>query len=302
MGHLSGHAIVLTGAGRGIGRACALAAAAEGASVVVNDLEPEVARSAAAEIRAGGGRAVAVPCDITDWAAARALIASCIDEYGHIDGLVNNAGRFGLAEADRLDEAQVRAMFETNVLGVIACGTHALSAMAASRRGTIVNVVSGAHFGIPHMSIYGATKGAVASLTYAWAAEFAGRGIRVNAVSPLAQTRMLDVTATWFADRSGRDVGSDNPAPEVNAPVVVYLLSEASEPLNGQIVRIEGDQLSVVAHPVVRHPVVRGTWTVAALKEAFAGPLAQSAVPLGMGWVARTEYLDGASSFWDDAG
>lgn len=300
MGYLTGRAVVITGAGRGIGRACALLAAAEGASVVVNDIDQDVAESTAEEIGKAGGRAVAVPGDVSDWAAAEAVIASCTEEYGAIDGLVNNAGRYALAESDHVDEAHVRSLVETNVIGVIACGTHALSAMVAQGRGAIVNVVSGAHFGIPHMAVYGATKGAVASLTYGWAVEFGGRGVRVNAVSPLAQTRMLDATAAWFADHGGRGMRPDNPAPAVNAPAMVYLLSDSSAALNGQIVRIEGDQLSIVAHPVVRHPVLRGMWTVEAIDEAFAGPLSGAGVPLGMGWVARADYADGASAFWGE--
>lgn len=299
MGYLTGRAVVITGAGRGIGRACALAAADEGASVVVNDIDREVAESTAAEIRGAGSRALAVACDVSDWASAGALIAACVDEYGAIDGLVNNAGRFALAESDRVDEAHVRSMLATNVVGVIACGTQALSAMAAQGRGAIVNVVSGAHFGIPHMAVYGATKGAVASLTYGWAVEFAGLGVRVNAVSPLARTRMIETTAAWFAEHGDRTMRPDIPAPQVNAPAVVYLLSDSAAALNGQIVRIEGDQLSVVAHPVVRYPVLRGAWTVAAIDEAFAGPLSGATAPLGMGWVARADYVDGASAFWD---
>ncbi len=300
MPYLADRIVVITGAGRGIGRACALLAAAEGAAVVVNDIDGPEARSVAAEITAAGGEATAVAADVSDWAQASKPVEAAIEIYGRVDGLVNNAGCFALADLLEMKEADLRAMVETNLIGVAAVSSHAGRRMARRGRGAIVNVVSGAHFGIPHMSAYAATKGGVASFTYAWSLELDDLGVRVNAVSPLARTRMTALTASWYRERDLGVIDYDgSPAPEINAPPVVWLLSDASAPLTGQILRIEGRQLAVVVHPAVRHPVLEGDWTVGAVDRAFAGPLRHSPVPVGMGPLLQAEYVDGASAFWD---
>jgi hypothetical protein len=150
------------------------------------------------------------------------------------------------------------------------------------------------------MSIYGATKGAVASLTYGWSMEVEGTGVRVNAVSPLARTRMSEATAEFYRNHDlGRIDSSGSPDPEVNAPAVVFLLSDAAAGINGQIVRIEGRQLAIVAHPAVREPVLQGDWTVANIEKAFLETLRNYTVPVGMAPLLRAEYLSGASAFWD---
>lgn len=297
-GYVSGRNILVTGAGRGIGQYCAVLAAVEGASVVVNDVDEDAAGATVARIRAGGGRAVSACGDVSNWAVAEELVDRCIREFGAIDGLVNNAGRFYLGKAEAADPASVRDLLDTNVVGAIACGTYALVAMLRQGFGAVVNVVSGAHLGIPYMSVYGASKGAVASLTYGWALEVADRGVRVNAVSPLADTRMLARTIEWFREEGLAGPRVD-PAPDASASAIVYLLSRASREINGQIVRVEGDQLSVVAHPAVRHPVVRGEWSVAAIDEAFHGPLSNAAVPLGVSPIVRAEFAEGGSSAWE---
>jgi NAD(P)-dependent dehydrogenase (short-subunit alcohol dehydrogenase family) len=295
--------VVVTGAGRGIGRACALLAASEGASVVVNDIEAAVGEVVAAEINVSGGRAVAQPGDVSNWTEAERVVNSCVEEFGVIDGLVNNAGRFSLADAVELDEAGAREMIETNIMGVIACSTSALRRMVAQRGGAIVNIVSGAHQGIPHMSVYAATKGAVASLTYSWSVEVAEAGVRVNAMSPIAKTRMTAMTAAWYEERGLGRIDYDNsPEPSRNAPVAVFLLSDLSRALNGQIVRIEGNNLAVVAHPAIREPVLVGDWTVESVDQAFSGPLRDRLVPVGVEPVLRAEYLEGASPFWSGHG
>jgi NAD(P)-dependent dehydrogenase (short-subunit alcohol dehydrogenase family) len=205
-----------------------------------------------------------------------------------------------MADGWELEESHVLDLVTTNVVGVAACGTFAMRRMVQQGFGSIVNVVSGAHFGIPHMSVYGATKGAVASFTYGWSLDLEGTGVRVNAVSPLARTRMSTSTAEFYSRRGLGLIDSEgSPAPEVNAPVVIYLLSDAAAGLTGQIVRIERNQLAIVAHPAVREPVLTGDWTVANVDRAFAETLEEYAVPVGMAPLLRAEYLSGASAFWD---
>ena len=300
MGYLDEKAVVVTGAGRGIGRAYAHLAAREGAAVVVNDIDGEMAEEVTEEIRSAGGRVATVAADVSDWAGAASIIDRCVDEFGAIHGLVNNAGLFAMADGWELTESHVLELVRANIVGVAACGTLAMRRMVDQGFGSIVNIVSGAHFGIPHMSVYGATKGAVASFTYGWALDLDGTGVRVNAVSPLGRTRMGAATADFYRSHGlGVIDNAGSPDPEVNAPVVIYLLSDAAAAIHGQIVRIEGAHLAVVAHPAVREPVLHDDWTVARVDKAFADTLQDYTVPLGMGPLLRAEYLTGASAFWD---
>lgn len=300
MAYLTDKSIVVTGAGRGLGRAYAHLASTEGASVVVNDVDGDVAKEVTEEIVANGGRAVTAVADVSDWSAAEAVIGRAVEEFGAIHGLVNNAGRFAMADGWELDESHVTELVMTNVVGVAACGTFAMRRMLEQGFGSIVNIVSGAHFGIPHMSVYGATKGAVASFTYGWSLDLEGTGVRVNAVSPLARTRMGASTAEFYRTHGLGVIDNEgSPDPALNAPLVVFLLSDAAVGITGQIVRIERDQLAVVAHPAVRDPVLRGDWTVPNIEKAFAETLRGYTVPVGMAPLLRAEYLTGASAFWD---
>src|SRR5579863_389755 len=207
MSDLEGKSVVITGAGNGIGAAYARAAAAAGAQVIVNDIVAQDAEAMAQLIRRAGGRAVAQPGDIRSPSAAAALIDRCIAEFGAITGLVNNAA---ISRANTAWEAKAddfRAMLEVNVMGLFHCGQAALKPMMAQGSGSIINITSGAHTGQPTLGCYGATKGAVASLTYAWAGELRESGIRVNAVSPVGMSRM------------GNNPGL--PPAEANAPAVL---------------------------------------------------------------------------------
>jgi hypothetical protein len=107
-------------------------------------------------------------------------------------------------------------------------------------------------------------------------------------------------TAAEFYNRGGveMDPGS-GPDPETNAPTAVFLLSDLAAAVNGQVVRIERDQLAVVAHPVIREPILMGDWTVANIEAAFRGPLGDDLVPVGMAPVVRAEYLPRATALWD---
>lgn len=279
MNSLTGKAVVITGAGRGLGAAYAALAAREGAAVVVNDVDAEQAREVVAGIEAAGGRAVADASDIATWDGAGALVAHCVDAFGAIDGLVNNAGIFRLASPFDQDPDDFRAVIEVNLLGTAYCGLHAIRAM---KHGSIVNVTSGAHAGSADMGAYGASKGGVASLTYSWAVDLAGSGIRVNAVSPNAQTRMAEAFEKHLGERAQRqNIGK--PA-EQNAPAVVYLLSDLSAAVHGQVVRIDGTELSLIRHPAVLGDGLRDPqWTVEAVAAAFeSGGLASGLQPLGL--------------------
>jgi len=265
MGRLDGRSIVITGSGRGLGRAYALSCAREGASVLVNDVDAEEAHIVADEVRAIGAAVEVSTADVGDREQVADLIDQAVRSFGAVDGLVNNAAVYDIADFGATPPGVAERALRVNVLGPILCTEAALPHLRA-RRGAVVNITSGAQCGMPRLSVYGATKGAVASLTYAWSAELANDGVRVNAISPTAGTRMVSVSVAKGLD----GVDSETP-PEDIAPVVVYLLSSLSVGVTGQVFRFDRGALSVMAHPHVREPVVqRDVWSVTDVAEAVA--------------------------------
>ncbi|WP_372665005.1 SDR family NAD(P)-dependent oxidoreductase [Amycolatopsis kentuckyensis] len=272
MGLLDGRAVVITGAGRGLGRAFARHAAGAGAAVVVNDIDAEPAHETVAAIEAAGDTAVASVGSVADAGYARALIGLCHNRFGKIDGLVNNAAVGYHARPWEDDDAErTRALVETNVLGPLHCGTAAVKVMVAQGNGVLVNVTSGSMIGQRGAAAYSASKGAVASMTYSWAADLAGRGVRVNAVSPIAWTRLM------AADPNGNP---DAHPPERVAPLVTYLLSDLSAGITGQVLRLADGHLHAVRQPAIIRPVLhRESWTPEEIAAAVDGELVLESPP-----------------------
>jgi len=271
---LEGKAVVVTGAGRGLGAAYARAAAAYGAAVVVADVDGDAAARTAAGI---GSAAVAVTADVADWDAAGALVDGCVDRFGAIDGLVNNAGVVTVVDSKDETEADLRRVVGVNLLGAAFCGTHALRHMTARGSGSIINVTSGAAFGLPRLAAYSASKGGVTALTYAWAAEVAGTGVRVNAVSPNARTPLADELAGAFPD-----VPAGTADAESNAPVVVYLLSQSAGGPHGQVFVTGGPVLGRQSPPRIGELGRSERWTPDAVA-AILGATREAAPVRGPG-------------------
>jgi len=280
---LEGKAIVITGSGRGIGAACAKSCARCGAAVVINDIDPIDAGETAAAIAAEGGKVIACVADVAQWEEAGRLIDTCISAFGKIDGLVNNAALYHAARIDEFDPVAARSLLDANVLGPLYCTGRAVKPMLAQKSGSIVNVVSGAHMGIPNLGIYGATKGAVASMVYTWALELAGSGVRVNALSPFGATRIA------FPDRRApipEEMAKRLallPPPEANSPVVEYLLSDLAKNVNGQLVRIDKGELQLYTHPALLVPSVKhAEWTAELVAQTFEHEFKDRQVPCGI--------------------
>lgn len=290
MNSLMGKAVVITGAGSGLGAAYARHAGGLGASVVVNDISAAAAQATVDAIRAAGGNAVAHSGDVSSWSYAQSLVDACVDAFGAITGMVNNAGILRIGKILELTEADLRQMVEVNLIGTAACASHAARRMlAAGKGGSIINVASGSQAGDIALGGYGATKGGVASLTYSWAMELRGTGVRVNALSPLAETAMAAQNKALMAEQAAsREVHyAALPDPAVNAPVVSFLLSDAAADINGQVIRIAGKQLSYVTHPLIADPVLAGEWDYDAVSVAFADTLIENQQPLGLGYVRK---------------
>jgi NAD(P)-dependent dehydrogenase (short-subunit alcohol dehydrogenase family) len=262
---LSGAAIVVTGAGRGLGLAYARHAAASGAAVLVNDIDADAAQAAASSIISAGGQAAWSGHSVCDPSSAQALVSQCVDTFGRLDGLVNNAGIRPEGPAWSEDPLAVRAAVEVNLLGTMFCGIAAMKVLRSQGHGSIVNASSRAQRGIPSSATYATTKGAIASLTYSWALDLLSAGVRVNAIAP---------QAGGTGTRRQGQPSDDEPNPDQIAPLVSYLLSDRSASVTGQVIRIGGspDALSVglMTHPR-NGPFLLGSggWGVDELAAAF---------------------------------
>ena len=260
MGLCDGRVVIVTGAGRGIGRAHALELARQGARVVVNDLgvaadgkgdSPGPADDVVAEIRALGGEALANRDDIADWAGAKRLIDASVQAFGDLHAVVNNAGfvrdrMFVSATEDEWD-----AVIRVHLKGHFAVARHAVDFWRARSKATggkvdarIVNTSSGAGLqGSIGQSAYAAAKGGIASLTLVQAAELGRYGITANAIAPAARTRM---TEGAFADMMKKpESGFDAMDPENVAPIVAWLCSAESADVTGRVFETSGGKLSV---------------------------------------------------------
>jgi len=272
---LEGKAIAVTGAGSGLGRAYGRALAAAGAQVIVNDVNEQGVRALAGEIAADGGIVAVHVGSVADWDSAATLVSTCVAAYGKIDGLVNNAAIQYAASPLEEDEARLRRIVEVNVLGSLFPAIHAFRAMHAQGHGKILNVTSGAHIGLTGMTAYGTTKGAAASLTYNLSLEGATAGIQVNALAPVAQTAMSPI--------GDRQDGVRRPQPEQIAPVVVFLMSDAADNINGQVVRYDGKSISLLAQPHFRTTrVAEDIDTPEGIARAFGSALSKDFQPVGL--------------------
>jgi NAD(P)-dependent dehydrogenase (short-subunit alcohol dehydrogenase family) len=269
MAILAGKAVAITGAGQGLGRAFAVHAAQAGAAVVVNDVDVPLARQVAELITLRGGKAVVSGGSVTDSDQAEAMVDTCTATFGRIDGLVNNAGIRYQAAIGQDEPHRMRELIEINVLGTLYCMNAAVKSM---RRGSIVNLGSVAMVGQPTALTYSASKGAVASITAGAAAELQEKGIRVNAVCPVAWTRMA------AADTKAAPSGP----PETIAPLVTYLLSDLSAKITGQLIRFANGRLHVIGQTSPKEPVIeQNEWDVETIAEAFERQL----VPEDPAWV-----------------
>lgn len=263
MGICDGRVVIVTGAGRGIGREHALAFAAEGAKVVVNDLGAGIdgndvgehpAEQVVAEIKAAGGEAVVNGNDISSWDGAKELIQQAIDTFGGLDVLVNNAGFLRDKMLVGMSEEEWDKVTGVHLKGHFAPMRHAAEYWRAEskagrpRAARVINTSSGAGlFGSVGQGNYATAKAGIALLTIQTAAEMKGYGVTANAIAPAARTRMTTSAGEGMASQMAapEDGSFDAMDPANVSPLVVWLGSEESGDVNGRVFEVEGGKVTV---------------------------------------------------------
>ena len=262
-GFLEGKVIAITGAGRGIGRAVALACAAEGASVVVNDYgvsidgaEPssEVADAVVREITDAGGKAVAVADSVTTMAGGERIVQTAVDTYGRIDGVVCVAGILRERMLFNMTEEEWDPVIETHLKGTFTVFRAASAVMRKQKSGSLIGFTSGVGmYGSVSQANYSAAKGGIVALVRSAAVGLDKYGVRANAIAPVARTRMsANVPGSLAENGDAEDV----------APMVVYLLSDAAKDVTGQTYTVVGGRIGLWNQPrEVRSILKEGRWT-----------------------------------------
>ncbi len=285
-GLLEGRIAIVTGAGRGIGRAHALELAAHGAAVVVNDYGVSLsgegtgespADEVVAAIEAAGGRAVANGADVADFEQAAAMVQQAIDAFGGLDILVNNAGFVRDRMLVNTSEEEWDAVIRVHLKGHFAPLRHAGSYWRAEakegrqRAARVINTSSGAGLqGSVGQATYSAAKAGIAGLTLVAAQELGRYGVTVNAIAPVARTRMTE----------GAFDTSQMALPEDNSPIVAWLASEGAGDVTGRVIEIDGSTITVEtgwAHGPARNAGHR--WSATEVGPALRELLADAPAP-----------------------
>ena len=299
-GMLAGRVAVVTGAGRGIGRGVALALGAAGAKVVVNDYGVNVDGTAPStgpafdvvkEIERTGGEAVASTDSVADWEGARRIIGTALERFGQLDALVTCAGILRDRMIFNMSEEEWDAVIAVHLKGTFNCLRHACTHMRDRRYGRIVTFSSGSGlFGNPGQANYGAAKSAIAGLTKVAARDLGKYGITVNAIAPVAGTRMTvneevrrarELRKKQGIQREDRGVAQiEELDPDDIAPMVVYLTSEYAKDVNGQFFLCFGTSVALVSQP---RPVktlykAEGNWTLDELDRLVPATVAEGLV------------------------
>ena len=291
MGVLEDKVVVVTGAGRGVGRAVALDAARAGAAVVANDLgvslEGEgdgtpIAEQVAEEIRASGGRAVANRDSVASWQGAQHIVEAALDAFGRIDGVVNNAGNLRDSLFHKMTEEEFDSVIAVHLKGSFNVSRAAAPHFKTQASGAYVHMTSTSglvgNFG---QANYSAAKLGIVGLSKSIALDMHRFGVRSNAVAPFAWTRMIDSIPTNTAEQQKRVEGLKTLVPEKIAPFVTALVSDAGADVTGQIFGVRNNEIYLFSQPrPIRTAHTSDGWTPEAIAERVFPMFASDFYPL----------------------
>ena len=291
MGVLEGKVVVVTGAGRGVGRGVALDAARAGAAVVVNDLGVSlagegdgtpIAEQVAKEIRASGGRAVANRDSVASWQGAQHIVEAALDAFGRIDGVVNNAGNLRDSLFHKMTEEEFDSVIAVHLKGSFNVSRAAAPHFKTQASGAYVHMTSTSglvgNFG---QANYSAAKLGIVGLSKSIALDMHRFGVRSNAVAPFAWTRMIDSIPTNTAEQQKRVEGLKTLVPEKIAPFVTALVSDAGADVTGQIFGVRNNEIYLFSQPrPIRTAHTSDGWTPETIAERVFPMFASDFYPL----------------------
>jgi 3-oxoacyl-[acyl-carrier protein] reductase len=265
---LADRVVIVTGAGRGLGRAESIECAREGARVVVNDFDAEEAAGTVKEIEAAGGEAIASVGDVADWDYARSLIELAASQWGRLDGLVNNAGILRDRMIFNMAEDEWDSVIRVHLKGHFAMSRWACAYWREKAKATdgltygrIVNTASEALFGSPGQPNYAAAKAGIVALTGSISRGMGRYGVHANAICPRALTRMTEQLG-----------GFDELTPEKVSPLVAYLLSPEASHVNNRTFIVYGRMITLLAPRAEQQRWdADADWTPRLVAETLAG-------------------------------
>lgn len=283
MGLLDGKVVVITGAGRGLGRAEALLFASEGAKVVINDLgggadgsggASAPADEVVAEIKKMGGEAAANYDSVATWKGGEGIINTAVQSFSRIDVLVNNAGILRDRMVFNMSEDEWDIIQKVHLYGHFYCTRAATAHMRQQRYGRIINTSSQAGLGNMGQANYSAAKEGIVGFTRTVAMDMAKYGVTCNCIRPIAATRLtltpelqaaMEKKSKEAGGGLGLDIGAElkKMAPEHIAPLVVYLATDAAANVNGRTFFVGGGEVGLYSEPAIISSIFKdGVWTV----------------------------------------
>jgi NAD(P)-dependent dehydrogenase (short-subunit alcohol dehydrogenase family) len=298
--NLEGKVAVVTGSGRGIGRAYAEALAEAGAAVVINDVDGDVAEATVADITRSGGRAVAEVVPVGSSDSADRLVNRAVEAFGRLDVMCTNAGILRDKTLWKMTDDDFDAVIETHLRGTFTCARAAAIRMREQNEGGRIVVVSSiagqrGNFG---QTNYAAAKAGIAAFARTWAMELAKFQITVNAIVPNAITRMIASIPGMGPLVEQAERGEPLPdlirkgmgmgLPQDVAPLLVFLASDAAKDVTGQCIGLGGDKLSLWSHPhEIRMAYRDGGWTADAIAEIWSSSVGQQPESYGIPFLGK---------------
>ena len=241
-GDLKNKVAVITGSGRGIGKAISKVFIEQGAKVVVNDVDADVAEKSASELAEKGGEVLPIVCDITDKSQVDAMFQKIVEKWGKVDILVNNAGITIDTLFLRMKPEQWKKVMDINLTGSFYCSKAAVEFMRKVRSGNIINISSIAALGNVGQVNYSASKAGIIGFTRSLSKELAPMGIRVNCVAPgFIETRLTDAIPDKIQEKIINDIPQKKKGePKDIANAILFLASDLSEYITGEILNVNG--------------------------------------------------------------